>query len=182
MPMHPYPLPPTESVRLADRRDRRRLFSVPIALVTLMDAERQRFKANVGAPVDQNARTLSFCAHTIMAPHTLAVGDLAADPRFHDHPLVAGAPHVRFYAGSPLVTDRQECVGTVCLLDFQPRTFAAERQRLLERLARQTVDALESRRLIRLLAEGYGQETRSLASSSPRSKEAASQARRREAT
>ena len=172
--MRPTPIPATESVRLEDLLDLQMLdtpheepfdgivevaaalFEVPIALLTLMDADRQWFKANVGAPIACTSRADSFCAHTIMGTETMVVEDFLLDPRFADHPFVAGGFGLRFYAGAPLVTARRQCVGTLCLLDTQSRPFAPDRRRLLERLARQAMDALEMRRLVRLLAEGRG--------------------------
>ena len=167
-----WPLPATEGERLEDLRSLHMmdtpeeepfdgitevaaaLFEVPIALLTLIDGERQWFKANVGAPVSCTSRADAICSHTILGTQTLVIEDLAQDRRFWDHPFVTGGPCVRFYAGAPLITERRQCVGTVCVLDFKPRTMPIERQRLLERLARQAMDALEMRRLVRVLAEG----------------------------
>ena len=130
------------------------LFEVPVAVLTLIDADRQWFKANVGAPISCTAREDSFCSYTILGTETMVVEDLSKDSRFTDHPFVVDSPKLRFYAGAPLVTERRQCVGTLCVLDYKPRSLAPARCRLLERLARQAMDALETRRLIRVLAEG----------------------------
>lgn len=129
------------------------LFDVPIVLLNLMDADRQWFKANVGASVRTSARSLSFCAHTIMGTETLVVEDATQDARFATLPFVVGWPGIRFYAGAPLITEGRQCIGTLCILDVKPRGLGPERQRLLERMARQAIDALEMRKLVRVLAE-----------------------------
>ena len=170
--MRPYPLPSTESERLEDVRSlgmldtpaeepfdgiveiASALFEAPIALLTLIDAERQWFKAYVGVPFSGTCRSLAFCAHTIMSKETMVVEDLRSDSRFAAHPAVAGEPSLRFYAGAPLISERRQCVGTLCILDVKPRLLEPDRQRLLERLARQAMDALEMRKLVRMIAEG----------------------------
>ena len=128
------------------------LFDVPYVAVTLIEAERQWFKANVGIPFSSNTRELAFCSHTIALGKTLVVDDFTPDARFRDHPYVAGDPELRFYAGTPLVTDRCQCVGTICVLDVKPRTFSPAQCRLLERLAHQATEAFEYRRLVDVIA------------------------------
>lgn len=96
-------------------------FDVPVALISLVDGERQWFKANVGLPLCQTARDISFCGHAILQPDILLVPDALADPRFADNPLVTGAPHVRFYAGAPLINPSGHALGTLCLIDHRPR-------------------------------------------------------------
>ena len=170
--MEPYPLPLTESERLEDVRSLRvldtpaeepfdgiveiasALFEAPIALLTLIDAERQWFKAYVGVPFSGTCRSLAFCAHTIMSKETMVVEDLAVDPRFAAHPSVALEPSLRFYAGAPLISERRQCLGTLCILDVKPRSLELRQQRLLERLARQAMDALDMRKLVDQLSEG----------------------------
>ncbi|MGE6764002.1 GAF domain-containing sensor histidine kinase [Corallococcus interemptor] len=99
------------------------LFRVPIALVTLVDEDRQWFKARHGLDATQTPREVSFCGHAILSPATFVVPDALRDARFHDNPLVLGAPFVRFYAGHPLRTGDGSRVGTLCLIDSQPRDF-----------------------------------------------------------
>ncbi len=100
-----------------------RLFNVPIALITLVDTERQWFKSRAGEIVQQTPRDQSFCAHAILEPRPLVVPDTLADNRFADNPLVTAAPRVRFYAGQALVAPDGSPVGTLCLIDHQPRDF-----------------------------------------------------------
>ena len=122
-----------------------RVLSVPVATVTLVDAERQWFKACVGIPNESVAREHSICAHTILTDALLVVPDLAADPRFCDNPLVTGAPGVRFYAGVPLAGEDGSLVGVLCIMDLRPRVLdVGERQTLLD-LAAMAMTALRLR-------------------------------------
>ena len=96
-------------------------FDMPIVLVSLVDAKRQWFKARVGLDVCETDRESSFCGHAIVQPQILVVEDALADERFHDNPLVAGDPKIRFYAGAPLGLPSGHVVGTLCMIDRQPR-------------------------------------------------------------
>lgn len=100
-------------------------FEVPMAVITLVDAERQWFKAKVGTAVCETGRDVSFCAHAILHEHIMVVPDARADVRFADNPLVTGEPHIRFYAGAPLTLPSGLRLGTLCLIDRQPRTLDA---------------------------------------------------------
>jgi GAF domain-containing protein len=100
-------------------------FDMPIVLVSLVDAERQWFKARVGLDVCETDRESSFCGHAILRPEILVIENALEDERFHDNPLVVGAPDIRFYAGAPLQLPCGEIVGTLCLIDRRPRTLDA---------------------------------------------------------
>jgi len=96
-------------------------FDVPTVLVSLVDAQRQWFKARVGMDACETRRDVSFCGHAIVQPGVFVVEDALQDERFHDNPLVVGAPHIRFYAGVPLQLPGGAVVGTLCLISPEPR-------------------------------------------------------------
>jgi len=98
-------------------------FDMPIVMVSLVDKKRLWFKARVGLDLCEVDREISFCGHVIVKPQILVVEDALQDERFHDNPLVTGAPHVRFYAGAPLQLPGGEIIGTLCMIDHQPRTL-----------------------------------------------------------
>jgi len=115
----------------------------PIALLSLVDASRQWFKANVGLPgVSETPRELAFCAHAILDGEVLEVGDACADPRFAGNPLVTGEPGIRFYAGAPLVLPGGLSVGTLCVIDIEPRSFSRIDQSILSALRDVVVEEL----------------------------------------
>ena len=125
---------------------------VPIALVSLIDRDRQWFKAQVGLEVPETPRDEAICDHAIRQPDTLLeVQDLAADPRFADAPVVTGEIGARFYAGMPLVTPGGAAIGTVCVIDRRPRVLGEDQRGALEALARLTMNLLEGRQRDRVL-------------------------------
>jgi formate hydrogenlyase transcriptional activator len=120
----------------------------PFAAISLIDAERRWFKATVGLSPTEIPRTQSLCAETIQQSDVLIVNDTLADARFRTKPLVAGEPHVRFYAGAPLITPLGHVVGTICVMDRGPRTLVPEDADALRVLGQQVMTRLELRRQI----------------------------------
>ena len=113
----------------------RKLFDVPIALVSLVDVNRQWFKSSAGLDATETPREISFCGHAILGEDILAIPDAARDERFHDNPLVTGEPGIRFYAGCPLTVANGK-LGTLCLIGKEPREFDEDDRALLRDLAR----------------------------------------------
>ena len=135
------------------------LCGTPVALVSMVDRDKQWFKARVGLATTETPREWAFCAHAIQDPsQVMVVEDATRDPRFAGNPLVTGDPHIRFYAGAPLVTSSGHALGTICLLegdladgergcvlDSEPRTLDPERMEALRFLAQQVVTRLEEK-------------------------------------
>lgn len=121
-------------------------FNVPIALVSLVDEDRQWFKSNAGLEGTQETpRDIAFCAHAILEPDTLVVPDTLVDERFKDNPLVTGPTAFRFYAGAPLTLPGGEAVGTLCILDTKPRDIDAMELVILRCLRDLVVEELQQR-------------------------------------
>ena len=118
----------------------------PIAVVSLVDADRQWFKARVGLDGQQTSRDIAFCAHVVLGGRLLVVPDARLDPRFHDNPLVTGEPGIRFYAGMPLLTGDGLALGALCAIDRQPRELTTLQREVLEVIARQVVAQFEAHR------------------------------------
>ena len=118
----------------------------PIALVSLVDADRQWFKAKVGIDASQTPREAAFCAHALLQPNELLlVPDASQDPRFADNPLVTDAPNIHFYAGAPLKTSEGHVLGTLCVVDTKPRNLTQVQQEALFALSRQVISQLDMR-------------------------------------
>jgi GAF domain-containing protein len=117
-------------------------FGVPIALITLVDDDRQWFKSHRGLPLSESPRDESVCAHAILGADVFQVPDLLEDPRFADNPAVT-AGRGRFYAGAPLILDDGTRVGTLCVIDHRPRLLDDEQLEELRRLARAVVVELQ---------------------------------------
>ena len=133
------------------------LCGVPIAAVSLIDEDRQWFKSIIGLDCSQTPRDAAFCAHTILTPEMLIVPDTQKDVRFADNPMVTGDPHLRFYAGMPLLTEDGYCLGSLCIIDKEVRSFTPEQAEILRLLAHQAAYHLQAARRAaereRLLAE-----------------------------
>lgn len=158
------PLPVNEDQRLATLRDYQildtapderfdrltafaaELFDVPVALISLIDSERQWFKSCHGLPVSESPRSISFCAHTILDDEPLIIENAAEHPVFRDSPLVHAGPRLRFYAGAALVASDGQRIGTLCIGDNRPRHFSDVDVNRLRRLAAIASDELELHR------------------------------------
>lgn len=128
-------------------RDAAKRLDAPIALISLIDENRQWFKAKVGLDASETPRSISFCTHAIRGPEVFIVEDATKDDRFSGNPLVMGDPSIRFYAGAPLTTEAGQRIGTLCVIDNKPREGLTDTQRSeLESLARRTVEAFELRK------------------------------------
>jgi diguanylate cyclase (GGDEF)-like protein len=122
------------------------VMETPIALVSLLDEKRQWVKASYGLSITDVPRQMTFCTHAIESSQITVVEDALRDPRFFNNPMVTGAPNLRFYAAAPLRNWQGFNLGTLCVLDRQPRKITPDQRRLLEELAAMVVDELETRR------------------------------------
>jgi PAS domain S-box-containing protein len=125
----------------------------PIALISLVDKDRQWFKSRVGLDIPETPRDISLCAHAILGDDVFEVTDAASDERFKDNPVVTGDLHLRFYAGVPLKTSDNHNVGTLCVIDREPRQLGESQRAALKALARQIMRLVELRKSTRLQAE-----------------------------
>jgi diguanylate cyclase (GGDEF)-like protein len=169
-PFPDYPIPPNEEQRLRDLRRHGVLDSapdphfdrivqlasesleMPVALVSLVDRDRQWFLARHGLEARETPRQMAFCAHAIAGDGVLVVPDALADERFNTNPLVVGDPHIRFYAGAPLHSQEGHNLGTLCVIDQKPRQLEGEQLQMLQLMADLVMRELELRRLSSLCA------------------------------
>jgi GAF domain-containing protein len=129
-----------------------RICEAPIALITLVDEDRQWFKSKVGVTINETSRDISFCGHAIEQSDLFIVPDATQDKRFAENPLVTSDPKIRFYAGAPLITPDGHALGTLCVIDKVPRELRPDQKQALRVLARHVMTQLELRRHSRELA------------------------------
>lgn len=161
------PIPPNEAERLSELQSYEildtpseqvfdditflasQIYDTPVALMSLVDTDRQWFKSSVGLAVPETHRDLAFCAHAIWDPtDVMVVEDAAYDPRFANNPLVTSQPSIRFYAGAPLQTATGNALGTLCVIDRVPRRLNEDEEEALRALARLVMNELEMRRTV----------------------------------
>jgi diguanylate cyclase (GGDEF)-like protein len=123
------------------------IFNIPVVAVTLIDRRRQWFKSVQGLDITETSRDVAFCNHTIRENRCLKIEDATLDPRFAQNPLVTGAPGIRAYLGAPLVTADGYLLGSLCVIDFEPRSFSPEQEGILESFAKLVMGEMELRRI-----------------------------------
>ncbi|TCS37963.1 PAS domain S-box-containing protein/diguanylate cyclase (GGDEF)-like protein [Paucimonas lemoignei] len=132
----------------------------PIAVITLLDENRQWFKSSVGLDLSETPRDIAFCHHTVASRDFFVVRDAQTDRRFRDNPLVTGPPHIRFYAGAPLATPQGHVIGTLAVIDAKPRQLTALQEKCLRILSRHVVVLLELRKNVNTLEHAIAERNR----------------------
>ena len=132
----------------------------PMAMLSLVDEHRQWFKSKVGVQVRETPREISICTHAIQQDDLFIVPDTRQDPRFRDNPLVVGEPRVRFYAGAPLINEDGFALGTLCVVDREPRELDEDQKNALLSLRRLALAQMELRQNLRLLKDALNDRTK----------------------
>jgi two-component system, NtrC family, sensor kinase len=127
----------------------------PIAIISLIDKDRQWFKSKIGFDLEETPREISFCAHAINSQSTLVITDATKNPDFSDHPFVTAERPVVFYAGAPLINPNGLAMGTLCVVDHIPRELTSQQLHALEALSRQVVNIMELRKKEKILLSQY---------------------------
>ena len=138
----------------------------PITLISLIDPNRQWFKSKVGIDTEETSRDIAFCAHAIHQKEIFEIPDTLQDKRFFDNPLVTSAPNIRFYAGTPLVSQDGHAIGTLCVIDDKPNKLTKEQRQALEVLGRSVISQMELRQKIKELKQANEHKTEFLSNMS----------------
>jgi GAF domain-containing protein len=132
----------------------------PIAMLSLVDDRRQWFKSKVGVEIRETPKEISFCGHAIQQEDLFIVPDTLKDPRFKENPMVVGEPHIRFYTGAPIINEEGFALGTLCVIDRQPRELDSEQKEALWALSRLALGQMELRQNLQLLKQALNDRTR----------------------
>jgi GAF domain-containing protein len=132
----------------------------PIALISLVDENRQWFKSRVGLSISETSREIAFCSRAILQSDIFIVPDTLQDERFRNNPLVVSEPNIRFYAGAPLITEEGYALGTLCVVDRTPREVSPDQKEALKALSRLVLAQLEFRRNLVFLKEALNDRTK----------------------